>query len=339
MSSPSELSSELKAEAARLGLDLCGISSLPAHGLPVEACMRWLADGCHGDMAWMERNGERRYHPENLLPGARSLVVVGINYFQPRPASRGRISLYALGRDYHDVLLKRLKTLCTWLREHGGDNRPYVDTGPVLEKPLAAIAGLGWQGKSTILVHPRMGTWLLLGVIATTLELAPDTPSPSRCGSCDRCLRACPTGAITAPWRLDARRCLAYLTIEHKGPIPLEFREALGNRVFGCDDCLDACPWNRWATLTRESRFHARPVPDLRETLAWTDPDFAACFAGTPVKRLGLARWLRNACVVLGNIGTPADLDALRPLLTHPDALVAEHATWAAGRIRQRHTG
>jgi epoxyqueuosine reductase len=271
------------------------------------------------------------------MPEARSLVVVGLNYYQPHPPAGYRIAKYALGADYHDVLLERLKQLCEVMRELGGEQKPYVDTGPVLEKPVAAAAGLGWQGKSTILIHRGAGTWLFLGVILTTLELeAATTKEPDRCGTCTRCIEACPTAAIIAPYKMDARKCLAYLTIEHKGAIPVEFREALGDRVFGCDDCLDVCPWNRWAVATREARFAPRPHPPLRVTLAWTDEQFLAHFKGTPVERLGLARWRRNALTVLGNVGERADLPAAEALLGHADPMVAEHAAWSVARLRAR---
>jgi epoxyqueuosine reductase len=233
--------------------------------------------------------------------------------------------------------MARLKELCAVMASLGGEQKPYVDTGPVLEKPVAAAAGLGWQGKSTILIHRGAGTWLFLGVILTTLELEATTAKePDRCGSCTRCIDACPTAAIIAPYQMDARKCLAYLTIEHKGAIPVEYREALGDRVFGCDDCLDVCPWNKWAVATREAHFAPRPHPPLRETLAWTDEQFLEHFKGTPVERLGLARWRRNALTVLGNVGTPGDLPAAETLVGSPDPMVAEHAAWAVDRLRSR---
>jgi epoxyqueuosine reductase len=263
--------------------------------------------------------------------------VVGLNYYQPHPPAGYRIAKYALGGDYHDVILERLKQLCVVMASFGGEQKPYVDTGPVLEKPVAAAAGLGWQGKSTILIHRGAGTWLFLGVILTTLELEPAvTKEPDRCGSCTRCIDACPTAAIIAPYQMDARKCLAYLTIEHKGAIPVEYREALGDRVFGCDDCLDVCPWNKWAVATREAHFAPRPHPPLRETLAWTDAQFLEHFKGTPVERLGLARWRRNALTVLGNVGTSADLPAAEAQLASADPMVAEHAAWAVDRLRVR---
>lgn len=332
------LKERLRAAAREAGFDALGVAPVPAD-LRADYFRRWIAEGMHGDMAWLARDPDRRSDPAKVLPEARSIVVLGANSWQPQPDRGFRVATYALGGDYHDLLLRRLKRLCALLREHGGAQRPYVDTGPVLEKPVAAAAGLGWQGKNTLLIHRRHGTWLLLGVILTTLDLPPDPPEPDRCGSCTRCQEACPTNAFPAPYRLDARRCLAYLTIEHQGSIPEEFRVALGDRVFGCDDCLTACPWNKWAVATREARFAARPLPPLRETLAWSPEDFARTFAGTPVKRLGLARWLRNALTVIGNVGGSGDLPAARALLGHPDPMVAEHAAWAVRRIADRTAG
>jgi len=333
---PRALRQRLAASAKELGFDAFGVA-------PVEVDVRadyfkkWIADGMHGDMAWLARNPDRRTDARKVLPEARSLVVVGLNYYQPHPPAGYRIAKYALGADYHDVILARLKELCAVMASLGGEQKPYVDTGPVLEKPVAAAAGLGWQGKSTILIHRGAGTWLFLGVILTTLELEATTAKePDRCGSCTRCIDACPTAAIIAPYQMDARKCLAYLTIEHKGAIPVEYREALGDRVFGCDDCLDVCPWNKWAVATREARFAPRPHPPLRETLAWTDEQFLEHFKGTPVERLGLARWRRNALTVLGNVGTPGDLPAAETLLGSPDPMVAEHAAWAVDRLRAR---
>jgi len=330
------LRQRLAASAKELGFDAFGVA-------PVEVDVRadyfkkWIADGMHGDMAWLARNPDRRTDARKVLPEARSLVVVGLNYYQPHPPAGYRIAKYALGADYHDVILARLKELCDVMASLGGEQKPYVDTGPVLEKPVAAAAGLGWQGKSTILIHRGAGTWLFLGVILTTLELEATTAKePDRCGSCTRCIDACPTAAIIAPYRMDARKCLAYLTIEHKGAIPVEYREALGDRVFGCDDCLDVCPWNKWAVATREARFAPRPHPPLRETLAWTDEQFLEHFKGTPVERLGLARWRRNALTVLGNVGTSGDLPAAETLVGSPDPMVAEHAAWAVDRLRSR---
>ncbi|MEM9227375.1 MAG: tRNA epoxyqueuosine(34) reductase QueG, partial [Verrucomicrobiota bacterium] len=295
----SEPKANLLELAREIGLDALGVAPVAAP-LRREYYRKWIAAGKHGEMAWMERNLDRRLNPGKILPEAKSILCLGLNYYQPDPQRRGRIAKYALGADYHKVLLKKLKQLCRVMREHyKSDQKPYVDTGPVLEKPIAATAGLGWQGKSTIVLNEKQGTWLFLGVIFTTLELEPDTPAQDRCGSCTRCLDACPTQAITAPYQLDARRCISYLTIEHKGSIPLQYRKAIGDRLFGCDECLDVCPWNKWAQRTREAKFAARPYPDLREMLSWDEDAFSAAFAGTPIRRSGHARWLRNVCVVL----------------------------------------
>jgi epoxyqueuosine reductase len=329
------LRERLRAEALAMGFDVFGVA--PVHAdVRADYFRQWIADGMHGDMDWLAKNPDRRTDATRVLPEARSIIVVGLNYYQPHPPAAYRIAKYALGADYHDVMLRRLKKLCGVMRTLGGDQKPYVDTGPVLEKPLAAEAGLGWQGKSTILLQRGFGTWLFLGVILTTLELEPSKKAADRCGTCTRCIDACPTAAIVAPYQLDARRCLAYLTIEHDGPIPEEFRRPLGNRVFGCDECLDVCPWNRWAKATQEARFAPRALPVLRETLSWTEEQFVEHFRGTPVKRLGLRRWQRNALTVIGNTGTGADLPAVRTLLGHADPMVAEHAVWAERELVAR---
>jgi len=331
----------LHEEATRLGFVAFGVVGIEAP-LRREYYQKWLAEGQHGGMAWLERNNDRRLAPEKLLaapagePVARSLVMVGLNYYQNEPARRYRIAKYALGRDYHNIMIKRLRRLAALLREHGGEARAYVDTGPVLEKPLAMQAGLGWQGKNTLLIHPKLGTWLLLGVVVTTLELPPDESGKDHCGTCTACIDVCPTRAITAPYQLDARRCLAYLLIEHHGPIPEEYRTAVGNRLFGCDDCLDVCPWNRWAQATRETALAAREYPDVREMLAWTEDEFRTQTQGTPLARLKLPRLKRNATVVLGNIGGTEDLPALMRAVLDEDPVVAEHAVWAIGQVRSR---
>ncbi len=339
--SPAELKKLLHGEAMRLGFDVFGVVATAAP-LRKEYYEQWLAEGKNAGMAWLERNNDRRLAPEKLLaepadgPCARSLLFVGMNSFQSEPTRRYRIAKYALGRDYHNIMLKRLRKLAALLREQGGEAKAWVDTGPVLEKPLAAQAGLGWQGKNTLLIHPKLGTWLMLGVVATDLDLPPDRAGRDHCGACTACIDACPTRAITAPYQLDARKCLAYLLIEHHGAIPLEYREAVGNRLFGCDDCLDACPWNKWAQDSREAALIPRDYPDVRAMLAWTEEDFRQHTQGTPLARLKLTRLKRNATVVLGNIGTAEDLPALEKLAQDDDGMVAEHAQWAAGRIRSR---
>lgn len=336
MADTSAYRKRLEAAATELGFDAFGVTSIEP-SLRREYYLRWIEEGQHGEMSWLERNNERRLQPKAILPEAKSIICVGLNYYQPDPERRGRIAKYALGKDYHKVILKKLKNLCTIMREEfGADQKPYVDTGPVLEKPIAEQAGLGWQGKSTILLNAEKGTWLFLGFILTTLELEPDTPAKDRCGSCTRCIDACPTDAITAPYKLDARRCIAYLTIEHKGSIPMEFRKGIGDRVYGCDECLDVCPWNRFAKQTREAKFAPLPHPDLVESLQLTQEQFDEQFAGTPIRRLGLSRWKRNACVVLGNIGTKDDLPAIQQMVASDDILVVEHAQWAISEIEKR---
>lgn len=325
----------LGEEIGRLGFDVWGVAPVAVE-LRREYFLRWLEEGQHGGMGWLAKEPERRLDPAKVLPEACSIIVVGLNYYQPETADRGRIAKYALGGDYHRLMTKRLKSLCTWLRGHGGINRPYVDTGPVLEKPVAEAAGLGWQGKSTILLHRKFGTWLFIGEVLTSLKIEPDPPGRDHCGTCTLCIGACPTQAITGPYQLDARRCIAYLTIEHHGAIPLEWRRPIGDHLFGCDDCLDVCPWNRWAQTTREARFAARPRTDLAVMLGWGEADFAATYQGTPIFRLRLPRWKRNIAVVLGNVGTAADLPALDRAAVDPDPLVAEHAAWAAAEIRGR---
>ncbi len=330
-----KLKEALKKEAARLGFSACGVAPVQPE-LRREYYLKWIAEGQHGDMTWLERNTERRLDPGKILPEARSIICLGLNYYQSQPQRRGRIARYALGQDYHHVMMKRLKNLCHWLRQRGGRNKPYVDTGPVLEKPVAVSAGLGWQAKNSMLIHTKCRNWLFLGEIFTTLEMPPDERVLDHCGECTACISACPTGAITAPYQLDARRCIAYLTIEHKGPIPEKYREAIGDRLFGCDECLDVCPWNRWAQATREEKLAARQYPDLREMLAWNDEDFRRHFRQTPILRLKRVRWQRNVCVVLGNIGGPDDLPVLEKAAHDPDPLIAEHAIWAIGQIKNR---
>lgn len=330
----------IKALARELGLDVCGITG--AEPSRHAAFYReWTAAGKAGEMAWLGRETDRRTDPAKVLPGARSIIVAGVNYWQPQPKGRGRIARYALGEDYHQVLLDKLESLARDLVASGASAKVYVDTGPVLEKPLAGRAGVGWQGKSTMLIAPKLGPWLLLGEIITTADLAPDAPMQDHCGSCSRCLTACPTGAITAPYQLDARRCIAYLTIELKGSIPEDLRPLIGDRVYGCDECLDVCPWNRFAQTTREARFLAPTGDDGRDALhalvEITPVEFKRRFAKSPILRVKRRGLVRNACVVLGNIGTLDDLPVLRRALQHDEPLVREHADWAVRRIEQRH--
>jgi len=341
--SPVELTAQLCRRAAELGFDDCRIAAAqrPRHASEFRS---WLENGAAGEMEWMERSAAKRAAPENILPGARSIVIVALNYWQgkslgPNEQSRGRIARYAWGDDYHRPMEEKLRPLERLLAEAGGRQKVYVDTGPVLERDFAAEAGIGWQGKSTMLLNRELGTWFFLGEILTTLALPPDPPQIARCGSCNRCITACPTGAITAPHRLDARRCISYLTIELKGSIPLELRPLIGDRIYGCDDCLEACPWNRFAKVSRESAFAARPAVAqmrLRDFLALNDEQFRDLFRGSPIRRTKRRGFLRNVCVALGNVGTAEDLPALAAAARDHEPLVVEHALWATKQIQNR---
>jgi len=330
----------LRHTAARLGFDAFGIAPAraPAHAQGLHA---WLSRSFQGEMNWMERDPETRADPNKYDPTARTILVAGISSRQiAPPLRRGRIAAYAQGADYHDFLREKLETLAReTLSVWKGSHRICVDSSPLLEKPLAALAGIGWQGKNTLLIHREHGPWLLLGFLLTDLAISADTPDSDHCGTCTRCLDACPTQAFPKPYVLDARRCLAYLTIEHPGAIPEEFRPLVGDRLFGCDECLEVCPWNRHAQNAREIKLTARPRPDLRDMLAWDDARFRSEFRGTPVFRLKRNRWLRNVSVVLGNIGDASDLPALESASQDGDVLVREHAAWAIDRIRNRMTG
>jgi epoxyqueuosine reductase len=309
----------------------------------------FLASGRHGDMAWLADNKARRKSPRAIWPEVKSIIMLGLSYGPERDPlqalgmrSRGAISVYAQGADYHDVIKSKLKALAARVQDVApGEVKVFVDTAPVMEKPIAAKAGLGWQGKHTNLVSRTDGSWLFLGAIYTTLELGPtlepDAPHVMRCGSCTACLAACPTDAFPAPFRLDARRCISYLTIEHKGPIPEEFRAAMGNRIYGCDDCLAVCPWNRFADAARANRaFLPRAelaAPSLADLLALDDAAFRKVFAGSPIKRIGRNRMVRNAAIAAGNSGLPALIPVLKRLTGDEDEVVAEAARWALTRL------
>lgn len=345
MPAPIEIKAELVRRARAAGFDDCRIARAesPAHAGEFRA---WLEKGAAGEMEWIARGAEKRCDPELVLPDARSVVVLAMNYWQGksqkeegRSEARGRIAQYALGDDYHEVMLSKLRELDRFLGSLGGSQKIYVDTGPVLERDFAAEAGIGWHGKSTMLLNRTLGTWFFLGEILTTVELPADPPQAARCGTCTRCIEACPTGAITAPHELDARRCISYLTIELKGSIPLEFRPLIGDRIYGCDDCLDACPWNRFARVSRESAFAARPAVAqmaLRDFLALDEEGFRILFRGSPIKRIKRRGFLRNVCVALGNVGTTEDLPALAVVGCEEEPLIAEHARWAIAQIQSR---
>ena len=336
----------LEEKAGSLGFCAFGVAPADAAPRSGERLREWIAAGAHGDMIWMEETAERRSSPRALWPEVKSVVSLAMSYapaadplaLAHRPEA-GRSSVYAQGGDYHDTMKKALKALARWLVEEAGcELKVFVDTAPVMEKPLAEAAGIGWQGKHTNLVSREDGNWLFLGAIFTTLELEPSTPHVARCGSCSRCLDACPTNAFPAPFQLDARRCISYLTIEHKGPIPHEYREAVGNRIYGCDDCLAVCPWNRFAAAARANiAFHPRAelaAPALADLLALDDASFRTVFSGSPIKRIGRGRMVRNAAIAAGNSGLPELVPALQRLAEDEDAVVAEAARWALGRLR-----
>ena len=331
-------------EARELGFDAVRVTSPDATAAAGGRFAAFLDAGRHGDMAWLATNADRRRSPTRLWPEVRSIVMLGMSYApetNPLDAldhpERGAISVYAQGKDYHDILKGKLKQLASHLAtSSGADVKVFVDTAPVMEKPLAAAAGLGWQGKNTMLVSREHGSWLFLGAIFTTAELPPDTPEDDHCGSCRRCIDVCPTAAFPAPYQLDARRCLAYLSIEHKGHIPVEFRRPMGNRIFGCDDCLAVCPWNKFAATAREARFHARAEtdnPPLAELLELDDAAFRARFAGMPVKRTGRDRFLRNVLIAAGNSGDESLLPRIEALLGDNSPLVRAMAVWAMRQL------
>jgi epoxyqueuosine reductase len=347
----SDLYLAVTAEARRLGFCAVGIAPAARDEARADRLETWLADGMHGSMGWMAERAHQRRAPQDLWPEARSVVVLGMSYAPAADplalAEHGeiaRISAYAQGADYHDTVKKALKAVARWLIAEaelrgmpGVEVKVFTDTAPVMEKPLAAAAGLGWQGKHTNLVSREHGSWLFLGEIYTTLEFEADQPARDRCGSCRACQDACPTDAFPEPYRLDARRCISYLTIEHKGAIPEEFRASLGNRIYGCDDCLAVCPWNKLASTAHTMRaFLPRAeltAPPLQALLALDDAGFRRLFAGSPIKRIGRDRFVRNCLYAAGNSGDPALLTAVEALLCDPDPFVAEAAEWARAKL------
>ena len=339
------LEQRLKAQARRLGFAACAIARADAAPEAGRRLKEWLDAGRHGEMLWMEERAEQRASPQGLWPDVRSVIMLGMSYAPGRDplaladvGERGRISVYAQGRDYHDVVKKGLKALARWLVDQQQSAlKVFVDTAPVMEKPLAAAAGLGWQGKHSNLVSRAHGSWLFLGAIYSEIALAPDAPETDHCGSCTACQAACPTDAFPAPYVVDARRCISYLTIEHKGPIPEEFRASIGNRIYGCDDCLAVCPWNKFADHAAANlAFVGRAelaAPSLADLLALDDADFREVFSGSPIKRIGRNRMVRNAAIAAGNSGDPRLVERLRLLTGDDDAVVAEAARWALDRI------
>ena len=343
-SSTRSLRDFIDREATRLGFDCVAVASPNSIPLASERLAAFVAAGQHGSMAWLQETAARRGSPSALWPQVRSIVMLGMNYgpdIDPLAAlakkDRGTISVYAQNRDYHDVIKGKLKELAGKIAARSGrDVKVFVDTAPVMEKPLAEAAGLGWQGKHTNLVSRQFGSWLFLGSIFTTAELEPDAAEDDHCGSCRACLDICPTDAFPAPYRLDARRCISYLTIENKGPIPREFRTAIGNRIYGCDDCLAVCPWNKFAAVASEAKLIARDElrhPALADLLALDDASFRTLFAGSPIKRIGRNRFLRNVLIAAGNSGEAALAAVCRGLLDDASPLVRGAAVWALSRL------
>ncbi len=336
------LEDALKAKARELGFAAVGIAPAADNPEQAERLHAWLNAGFHGDMGWMQDRADVRQGPQSMWPEARSVIALGMSYapdVDPLADHEAKISVYAQGRDYHDVVKKALKALARWMVEQRPDVqlKVFVDTAPVMEKPLGEAAGIGWQGKHTNLVSRDHGSWLFLGAIYTTLELAPDAPHRDNCGSCRACQDACPTDAFPEPYRLDARRCISYLTIEHKGPIPNEFREAIGTRIYGCDDCLAVCPWNKFAqTAARHAKLAPREdliAPDLAALLALDDAAFRAKFSGSPIKRVGRNRFVRNCLIAAGNSANAALVPQVKTLVEDADLVVAEAAEWALARL------
>lgn len=339
-----QIAEEIKERAAAQGFSAVGIVRASADTGAAVRLGEFLAQGRHGGMAWMETRAQERGAPDALWPDAKSVIMLGLNYGPDDDPlanlhlkERALISVYARNRDYHDVVKKKLKALGRAIAEDFGcEVKVFVDTAPVMEKPLAAAAGLGWQGKHTNLVSRNFGSWLFLGAIFTTLNLEPDSPETDHCGQCRRCLDICPTDAFPAPYQLDARRCISYLTIELKDQIPQEFRTAIGNRIYGCDDCLAVCPWNKFARLSSEAQLQARAdlkSPALAELARLDDAGFRAKFAGSPIKRVGRDRFVRNVAIAIGNSGDRSLVDALLSLLRDSSPLVRGAAVWALSRL------
>ncbi len=344
MKAVDEIKQAIRGKAQELGFDAIGFAAVELDAGAGSDFTRYLEAGYHGDMDWLARRAQWRRVPKLLMPEAKSIIVLGLNYgpgHDPldilRHPGLGAVSVYAQGRDYHHVAKKKLRLLGRWLAEtEDCEIKLFVDTAPVMEKPLAVRAGIGWQGKHTNLVSREFGSWLFLAEIFTTLEIAPDRPEHDHCGSCRRCLEACPTNAFPAPYRIDARRCISYLTIEHKGHIPAEFRAPMANRIYGCDDCLAVCPWNKYAARTEELAFEPRAAltaPRLAELATLDDGQFRRMFSGSAIKRLGRDRFVRNVLIALGNSGDRGQVAVIKARLGDPSPLVRAMAVWALAQL------
>jgi len=342
-----ELKKKIKNKALEVGFDVVGFANATTDKRLKINLNQYLREGRQGNMDWMAKNTDRRTSPRELWPQVNSVIVLGLNYGPAAPpaqalkhADRGNISVYAYGKDYHNLVKQRLKKVGRWLVEtHNCEIKVFVDTAPVMEKPLAQKAGLGWQGKHTNLVSPDLGSWLFLGEIYTTLNLSPDTPSVDQCGTCRACIDACPTGALNVPYQIDPRRCISYLTIEHKDVIPEDLATAMGNHIYGCDDCLDACPWNKFSVISNEESFLPRAelsAPRLADLAMLDDADFRQVFSGSTIKRTGRERFVRNVIIAIANSGDKSLMEVLSARLNDTSAIVSEAARWALGRLQQK---
>jgi epoxyqueuosine reductase len=341
-----DLKKSIRDKALEVGFDVVGFADATTDR-HLEKCLTgYLDEGRHGNLDWMAKNTDRRTSPRGLWPQVNSVIVLGLNYGPAespaqalKRADRGNISVYAQGKDYHDLVKKRLKQIGRWLVEaYPCEIKVFVDTAPVMEKPLAQKAGLGWQGKHTNLVSPDLGSWLFLGEIYTTLDLAPDAPGTDQCGTCRACLDACPTGALDVPYQIDPRRCISYLTIEHKDAIPEDLAAAMGNHIYGCDDCLDACPWNKFSRINNEDAFLPRAelsAPRLADLSKLDDADFRQIFSGSPIKRTGRERFVRNVMIAIANSGDKNLMEVLSARLDDTSAIVADAARWALSKLQQ----
>jgi epoxyqueuosine reductase len=341
-----DIKAAIIARAQALGFDTIGFAPAKLSQAQREGLRDYIESGHHGGMAWMATRMDERADPQTLWPEAITVISLGLSYAPQTDAlattkipNAGNISVYARGRDYHDVVKGRLKHLAQFIANRDTGVKVFVDTAPVMEKPLAQQAGLGWQGKHTNLVSRTHGSWLFLGEVFTTLELPPDAPEQNHCGSCQSCITACPTDAFPAPYKIDARRCISYLTIEYDGPIPEEFRAPIGNRIYGCDDCLAVCPWNKFAAAGRDNKLAARldlVAPKLAELASLDDAGFRAKFSASPIKRIGRNRFARNVAIAIGNSGDPALIPSAKTLAADTDPVVAEAGAWAAAKLAKR---